>query len=170
MPAAYAALSEVGIVRPDVDVVARPIDELMNAWATLNVDTYQAQWHPEAAQSFGGEEELGLGEILARRRNDFQRLLAVRVNDYRRCVVTSGENGEITLLVTYDMTMYWPDEDGVRTRRDVEEELFVVRFNSQVRRYQISRNTDSDLRGAPVCTTEPPDPDRRGGWLPWLLG
>lgn len=127
VPASYAALSEAGIVRPNVDVVARPVDELMIAWATLNIDTYQAQWHPEAIQSIDGEPELRLGAILDRRRRDFERLEAVGLADYRRCVITSNDNGEITLLVTYDMTMFW--RDG-RRRRDIEDEVFVVRFNN----------------------------------------
>lgn len=170
VPAAYAALSEAGVVTPNVDVVARPVDDLMNAWSTLDTETYEAQWHPEAVQAFGNEPELRLGDILARRRSDFDRLAAVRVDGYRRCVVASDGPDEITLRVAYEMTIYWPEGDRIRTREDVEDELFVVRFNNQARRYQIFRNTDSPWGDATVCTLQPPDANGRTGWLPWLLG
>jgi hypothetical protein len=168
VPAAHAWLAQEGWIKPDLDRIARPVDEIMDAWFDRNFERYRAQWSPRAVQDIGNGRR-SLGEILASRRGMFATLHSVSLNDYQRCVAEWGD-GEVQLFVRYDMTLNRMTANGLVADRDREVETYTVEFSPRRREYLITRNETS-----PWPADEPPCELRSRGaensaWSRWLLG
>jgi hypothetical protein len=168
VPAAHAWLAQEGWVEPDIDRIARPVDEIMDAWFDRNFERYRAQWNTRAIQDIGAGPKTH-AQIMASRQRMFASLESVSLNDYRRCVADWG-NGSFELYVTYDMTLNRRAGGRIAADRDREIESYTVEFSPRRREYLITRNETSPWpAGNPPC-----DPRPRGAessaWSRWLLG
>lgn len=122
-------------VAQDFEVMQEPIHRLYEAWESLDLNEYGAQWAENAVQ-YVGRKKRSKRQIMTRRAKLFPRLASVDVERYQ--VWFRGyENGVASFDASYTMSFYF--RDG-RVLRESERETYRTRHNGE--RWVIVENRD----------------------------
>ena len=140
----FITRGEQETIRASLADMQRPIDELNDAWSTLNVDQYLDQLHPDIVQTVllknGTRISRGYDEIARKRREQFPRLDRVNVLNYE-VMYQGGTETEATFGVRYSMDFEF-NSPRKTVREHNKKECYKVAYNHRLERWQIIRNDD----------------------------